>query len=154
KLWPRAGAVVTKAPAATSTQLLRPNTLCIGIFIGSISLGMSGSTPKTLMGRQLFRKVLLQLLIGSCVQMQVILVDINHLDAWPFALDGERVTRLDGLSVINRAFPVAMMQLSRTDQWIEPRRINGILNPFRHDLHVVAEFFVDIGNTTRDVGHG
>ena len=44
-------------------------------------------------------------------------------------------------------------EAARTDQRVEPRRVDPVHDPFADDLDVVAKFLVDIGNAAGHVRH-
>jgi hypothetical protein len=92
--------------------------------------------------------------VRSHVKVQVILVDVDNLDPLLFRVAGERVIALDCFGVINHAFPVAMVQLCRPDEWEEPRRIDLVYNPVLDEHDVLAELLIDIGNAAGYTRHG
>ena len=63
---------------------------------------------------------------GPGVLVQLVLVEVNDLDARLDDLEGERIARLDRFVEIDRAFVMAAVQLSPADEWIETRRIDSI----------------------------
>ena len=79
----------------------------------------------------------MHLLIVAGEQVQVVLVDVDHLHTLVFALEREWPAGLHGLKEVYRALPVAMVQLGRTDERIEPRRIDLVLDALGDDLNVV-----------------
>src|SRR5262245_8000886 len=68
-------------------------------------------------------------------QVQEILVDVHDLRAAALRLHRERVADLDRFGEVDRAFPVTMMQLSRSDQRKETRRIDFIGELLGRDLY-------------------
>src|SRR5438477_1082771 len=83
----------------------------------------------------------LRIRVAADVLVQVVLVDVNDLDAMALDLDRHRLARLVGLGVVDGALPVAVVQLSRAYQREEARRIDLIDEFLADDLDIVAELF-------------
>src|SRR6266540_6656114 len=80
----------------------------------------------------------------------MILVEIHDLRAPPLRFQQiGMMSCLERLHEIDRALPVAVIELSRADQWIQTRRIEAIGELFGHDLDVVAKYLGKMGNARR-----
>src|SRR5690606_32186744 len=71
--------------------------------------------------------------------MEVIMVDVDHFNHLA-VVQGmrNRITDDRLLAAVDRALVVSVVQLSRSDQWVEPRRVDVVSDLFLDDPHVVA----------------
>jgi len=76
--------------------------------------------------------------------MQVVVIDVDNFDSilvfgriWDGPADFGRLCEID------RALPVNMMKLSRTDQRIDPRRIDRIGDQLFDNPHITTLGFVE-----------
>src|SRR5690348_5594181 len=88
------------------------------------------------------------------IDVQMIEIDVNHFHVRRDAFERHGITALESLGVVDRAFPVAMVELSRSDERKEPQRIDFIHDAFGDDLNVIAEPLVNIGNAAAETPHG
>ena len=76
--------------------------------------------------------------MGGPDGMEMVLIDINHLRGIPFFNRvGDRPADTDGLFIINRAAIVNVMNLNRSGEREDARRIDVIGDQFLDDLDVV-----------------
>ena len=83
--------------------------------------------------------------------MQMVLVDVDDLNPRLLALDRERIAAFHGFGIIHRAFPVAVVQLGRSNQREKADWIDLVHQTLADDLNVVAKFFVEIWHAAGDV---
>jgi len=68
----------------------------------------------------------LDIRIRSDVEVEVVLIDVHHLNAVPLRVLREGVVTLDHFRVIDDTFPVAVVQLGHTNEREESWRIDFI----------------------------
>src|SRR5438093_10065223 len=99
-----------KLPATRAIRAALSNTLAIRIFMASVSVWRTErEKDRPLVTGQLTGEGLLRLLIRTRSQVEMILVDIDDFHPLPFALEGERITRVHRFQIINRRLPVALV---------------------------------------------
>src|SRR5262245_56010516 len=86
--------------------------------------------------------------------MQMVLIDVYHLHSILHATARERITGNHSFLVVNRAFPMAVMQLRGADQGEKARRIDLVHELFGNDLDIVAMLFIKVRHATCDSRHG
>src|SRR5438105_7177140 len=84
--------------------------------------------------------------------MQVVLVDVDDLDARLLALEGEGVDSVHGFVVINCAFPTTVPKTCATDQGVITRRVEAVKQPLGDDLNIGAPDLVR--QTRQGTQHG
>jgi hypothetical protein len=92
--------------------------------------------------------------IRSHIKVELILVYVKHLHPLLSRATREGVVGLDSLGVVDRAFPVAMVQLDRSDEWEVLRRIELVHDPVLDEHDILAELVVDERNAADNARHG
>src|SRR4051812_34587626 len=83
----------------------------------------------------------------------MIVVDIDNFHAAARRPEREGIIRLDCLIIVNGAFPVAVVELGRSNEWEETRRIDDVHELLDGDLNIVTELFINIRNAASHARH-